>query len=182
MSFIKDIEKFFDKVFSSTTVEQKILAATGALAPLVETGLAIEDPQAAPVVTAVFKAVQTDLGTFVAIVQTRSLRPAQPKTPRAGAGGSLAVLYALLPASLHEFVGRKWPDARPFTGSRYFGCAPLRSRSLLFLLFRLSPRAAPEPFLVRVYPRDNYPDPGPLFDRLPHPDRGRTLCTKLPGG
>ncbi|MGC2215322.1 MAG: hypothetical protein WA419_10400 [Silvibacterium sp.] len=89
MSFIKDVEKFFDKVFSSTTPEQKILAAAGALAPLVETGLAIEDPQAAPVGTAVFKTVQT-LGTFVAIVQTRSLRPAQPKTPRTRGRGKKA--------------------------------------------------------------------------------------------
>ncbi|MGB0123930.1 MAG: hypothetical protein WA419_16315 [Silvibacterium sp.] len=86
MSLIKDVEKFFDKVFSSTTPEQKILAAAGALAPLVEAGLAIEDPQAAPVVTAVFKTVQTDLGTFTAIVQTRSLRPAQPKPLARGRG------------------------------------------------------------------------------------------------
>ncbi|MGB0125347.1 MAG: hypothetical protein WA400_06595 [Silvibacterium sp.] len=173
MSFIKDVENFFDKVFKSTSVEQKILAATGALAPLVETGLAVEDPQAAPVVTAVFKTVQTDLGTFVAIVQTRSLRPAQPKTLHARAREeSLAVLpatSACSPVPRKSLFRLRTPPARfssAFIVSALFGAAP-------------DPRGR---FFFRIDPRGNHLDPGPLFDRFPHPDRGWTLCNKSPGG
>ncbi len=46
---------------------------------------------------------------------------------------------------------------------------------------RLSPGAAPGPFLVRVDPQSNDLDTGLLFDGFPHADRGRTLCTRSPG-
>ena len=38
-SLIKDVDDFFGKVFESITTAQKILAAAGAVAPLVEAGL-----------------------------------------------------------------------------------------------------------------------------------------------
>ena len=64
-SLIKDIDNFFGKFFKKAVpVEQKILATVGAIAPLVEAGLEIEDPAIAPFITAVFTEVQSDLGTF----------------------------------------------------------------------------------------------------------------------
>ena len=68
-SLIKDIDNFFTKFFAKTTAAQKVLATVGALAPLIEAGLSVEDPAAAPVVQAAFTEVQTDLGTFQSVVK-----------------------------------------------------------------------------------------------------------------
>ena len=74
-SLIKDIDNFFTKFFAKTTSAQKVLATVGALAPLIEAGLTVEDPAAAPVVTAAFTEVQTDLGTFQSIVKQSGTTP-----------------------------------------------------------------------------------------------------------
>ncbi len=52
-----------------------MLATVGALAPLIEAGLTVEDPAIAPVVTAAFTEVQTDLGTFESIVKQAGTTP-----------------------------------------------------------------------------------------------------------
>ena len=72
-SLIKDIDNFFTKFFAKTTSAQKVLATVGALTPLIEAGLTVEDPASAPVVTAAFTEVQTDLGTFQSIVKQSDL-------------------------------------------------------------------------------------------------------------
>ena len=74
-SLIKDIDNFFTKFFAKTTSAQKVLATVGALAPLIEAGLTVEDPAAAPVATAAFTEVQTDLGTFQSIVKQSGTTP-----------------------------------------------------------------------------------------------------------
>jgi hypothetical protein len=92
MSFtiIKDIDGFFAKFFTKATAAQKVLATVGALAPLVEAALSVEDPAAAPVVEAAFTEVQTDLATFQSIVkQSDQVSPSCRKQnpSRAGAKG-----------------------------------------------------------------------------------------------
>jgi hypothetical protein len=74
-SLIKDIDNFFTKFFAKTTAAQKVLATVGALAPLIEAGLTVEDPAAAPVVQAAFTEVQTDLGTFQSILKQSGTTP-----------------------------------------------------------------------------------------------------------
>jgi hypothetical protein len=87
-SIIKDVDGFFSKLFSKTMDAQKVLATAGALAPLIEAGLAFSgDPQPAQVVQAAFTEAQTDLATFQAIVKQSDLvsSSCQERTPHARA-------------------------------------------------------------------------------------------------
>ena len=47
-TIIKDVDGFFTKLFSKTTAAQKILAAAGALAPLIEAGLVVNGEPRSP--------------------------------------------------------------------------------------------------------------------------------------
>ena len=75
-TIIKDVDGFFTKLFSKTTAAQKILAAAGALAPLIEAGLVVNgEPQVAQAIQEAFTVAQTDLGTFQAIVKQSGTTP-----------------------------------------------------------------------------------------------------------